>query len=84
VQQRLADAHERDGAGAGGRSAGTVAALRGEPVDDGLERLPFHEALGLVPGVPHAGRAGEVAGVRGLDVDLAEDVGWLGRPNAVR
>ena len=59
MQERLAQPHEGD------RAAGLDA------LGHGLERRPLHEALGLVPGVPHAGSARQVAGVGGLQVDLA-------------
>ena len=76
------DAHD-ELAEAGGFTAPAVALLTArsfadrlaEPNHDGLERRPLHEPLGLVPSVPDAGRAAQVAGVGRLDVDLAQRVG---------
>jgi hypothetical protein len=49
---------------------------RGEALYDRLIDLPVHEAFRFVPGVPHARPAIQIAGVGGLDVDLAETVGY--------
>jgi len=81
MQERLAETHE--GYGAGGFAVPAVAPFTvrtfadrlAEPIHDSLEGHPLHEPLTFVPSVPDAGRAVQVAGVGGLDVDLAQRVG---------
>jgi len=77
-------------AGGGVRACGHAApaVARGihQPIHHGLERRPFHGSLGLVPGVAHAGDAGQIAGIGGLDVDLAQTIcrGSSRRPRLFR
>ena len=49
-----------------------------------LERRPLHEALGFVPGVPHARPAIQIAGVGRLDVHLAGCFGHAHSPRRAR